>query len=772
MQQEREIAKAAVRRRAAFAGWRGCLAALAGTAALAGALAAPATVAAAGCANEAFRIGSQHLADCRAYELVSPVDMNGNGLEQVYAISPDGEAVGYGTINVFGEEAPSSVTGKWIARRGGEDWSSKSINAATLGRVPSAYDEPVSLDFSTDLSSALSGSRYPFDPLDQAPFRNFVQSGDSDIYQVWPGGRSEWLSHGPVLPDPEYIDSGFSGASADLSRVFFQSKQQLTGEATGPTAQNLWERHGDQLRIVNLDENGELIPGGAATGRGLAVGASFYAGGEYQQGSNAQGHAYDQSAVSADGRVIFFTAPLEPKTAPRQLYARLDGSRTVLVSRCRVGTCSGEGAPEGAMFLFARPDGSAVTFYSHSPLTEGADPEGGIYRYDVAADTLSFLAPLDLNSGVLAASEDGSYIYLCRGGSELAVYHGGTVQPVASIPCTAANYPEGRTEPVAARPGTSVEGVKSPTLGEPVVTPDAGYLFVTAGGPAEMGNEYRNEGHAEVYYYEAATATLNCLSCRPDDAPARANSYLNETVQRRQQSWAKIYSPLNAGVTPRNLSVDGNRAFFVSEEELVPADHNESQDVYEWERAGSGSCTRSSAAYVGASRGCLSLISAGEGTEGAVFEGASEDGRNVFFATFSSLVPTATGSELELYDARVEGGLAAQQAQPPSSCGDELTCRGQAGVAPAAATTASAQYSGPGNPRRHAAGNCASLQRRLKAIRAQAKRAQGQAIRARRHHQEGKAKQMERRSRQLAAHAGRLARQAKQCANGDRGAAK
>ncbi|HVX31867.1 MAG TPA: hypothetical protein VHA80_01905, partial [Solirubrobacterales bacterium] len=449
-----------------------------------------------------------------------------------------------------------------------------------------------------------------------------------------------------------------------------------------------------------------------------------------------------------------------------------DGDRTEMVSRCEFGACAGGGAPSGAMFLLARPDGSAVTFYSADQLLASAAPGGGIYRFDVATETLTFLTPLDTSAsagdrgGLLAASEDGSYLYLCQGGNELAVYHAGATKSIASIPCNAAGSPDGAEMPTGARMGFLPETVSGIVQGEPAVTPDAGYLFATT---AAMGNGYPNEGRSEVYLYDAATETLRCLSCRADGAPPRADSFVNKFSPRPEQPLVSTPSPVSSGVSLRNLAASGDRAFFVSEEALVPADVDKAQDVYEWEAAGSGDCTTASAGYAAVAGGCVSLISSGDRAEGAVFEGASESGDDAFFASFASLVPADTGTELQLYDARVDGGLPAQHEVPPAPCGEAQACRGGQPGSPGASPAATAHYRGPGNS---AGAACAAPRRQAKALKARAKAARRAARKARAHHQGGKAKRMEAKGRRLAAKAGRAARQAKRCTGADRRAAK
>ena len=69
--------------------------------------------------------------------------------------------------------------------------------------------------------------------------------------------------------------------------------------------------------------------------------------------------------------------------------------------------------------------------------------------------------------------------------------------------------------------------------------------------------------------------------------------------------------------------------FFVSLEGLVPQDINEEQDVYEWERPGTGGCTESD--------GCVYLLSGGTSVGHSGFLDASESGGDVFIVTRANL---------------------------------------------------------------------------------------------------------------------------------------
>ena len=88
------------------------------------------------------------------------------------------------------------------------------------------------------------------------------------------------------------------------------------------------------------------------------------------------------AAISADGSRIFFTAG-------GQLYVRIDGTRTVLVSASQVDRLGRRPGADGAMFAGAsrrRPTTSRSR--SADPLVDGATG-GGLYGYDVDSGTLT-----------------------------------------------------------------------------------------------------------------------------------------------------------------------------------------------------------------------------------------------------------------------------------------------------------------------------------------------------------------------------------------------
>jgi hypothetical protein len=171
------------------------------------------------------------------------------------------------------------------------------------------------------------------------------------------------------------------------------------------------------------------------------------------------------------------------------------------------------------------------------------------------------------------------------------------------------------------------------------------------------------EAVPEVYLYKYGSAGPVCVSCEgkdPAKAPASiANGELNETEHTL---------PSYPDYEKRNLLNDGT-VFFETGEKLLAADENEATDVYEYD----------------AEAGTVALISSGTGGA-AHFMGATPDGSNVFFSTDQSLLAADQNNNIDIYDARVNGGVVS--ALPtPKPCQDGCP-----------ATPGSAVFYGPSVP--------------------------------------------------------------------------
>jgi hypothetical protein len=256
--------------------------------------------------------------------------------------------------------------------------------------------------------------------------------------------------------------------------------------------------------------------------------------------------------------------------------------------------------------------------------------------------------------------------------------------------------------------GGTVSGNCRPQKTARVSADGATLLFVSN----EQLGAYDNEGQAELYRYGAGADQLRCVSCNPTgEAPAgsvRLGSIgLTTFTPEREPSF----------LLSRNLSADGNRVFFETPDPLVANDANgkagceiegsgffplpSCQDVYEWEAAGSGSCP--SDAQGG---GCHYLLSTGTSPNGSSFADASLSGDDAFLATRSAGLVRQDQDELQdIYDARVGGGLAAQNQAPAPQCESLDGCHGPQSPQPASQSPPTANLGGQGNqkhPRKHA----------------------------------------------------------------------
>jgi hypothetical protein len=210
---------------------------------------------------------------------------------------------------------------------------------------------------------------------------------------------------------------------------------------------------------------------------------------------------------------------------------------------------------------------------------------------------------------------------------------------------------------------------------------------------------YPSERTPELYRYRDG-AGISCVSCNPTGTPPSAAPLLGSI------SSAGMRSNSPSQILSRNLSADGNRAFFESPEALVSADHNGVQDIYEWEAPSAGSCTQGGPAFSLINEGCLYLISTGTSPEPSYLADASASGDDVFFFTRSQLVGQDRDDLVDVYDAHRLGGLTSQY--PPAApipCEAEGCMPGQS-AAPQAPTPSTAGFQGPGNVKETPARRC------------------------------------------------------------------
>ncbi len=254
---------------------------------------------------------------------------------------------------------------------------------------------------------------------------------------------------------------------------------------------------------------------------------------------------------------------------------------------------------------------------------------------------------------------------------------------------------------------------------------------------------YDNKGFRQVYVYDRDAQTLVCASCRPGLPPTK-------DVEVSQGG---------------KFMTDDGRAFFSTEDSLVPRDKNgDIIDVYE---------------YVGGrpqliSSGLASRDFTGESTIFGLFaqpehtglEAVSRDGLDVYFSTFATLVDEDNnGQFIKFYDARSSGGFAQPAVHAPCAAADE--CHGADSSAPTPPTvTSEIPLGNTGNYREEGGDQCRALRRKAKKNSNRAKQLRRKAEQASSAQQKHK---LNKRARRAAKQASKLSRKAKACSRSSRG---
>ncbi len=596
------------------------------------------------CENEKLRLEQPYgvgLPDCRAYEMVSPVETNGNdatdpgfyqGLEAVAPVAAvSGEAIAYTSAGSFAHPKGSGTQNEFLSRRGLGGWSTQDIVPLRVASKAEAFFSsykdaiftPELTEGVTDTNAQLTSEAPPWEVEKWGLYVDDFASGSYRFV-----GEIVWS-----VPT-----AGAVGASIDLSHVVF-------GE------------DGDLSEWVN----GKILPVGVAPdGEGITA---------YTEGLHA---------VSSDGSRVFFSSQGQVyvrENAEREQSALGTGGECVEASKACTVAISGS----AARFWGASADGSEAFF------AEGEELE----QYDV--ESAQTIALGNTVQGVVQISEDGSYVYFVakgalKGAGGATLRNGGGAEPVAGEDNLYLAH-EGATQFVATLAGNDSDDW---TLGlaedNGVVAPGGARLaFMSEQSLTGYDNEQSEPGECErsigknglgpqetgrcqeLYLYDAKTGGLECASCNPTGARPIGRSTLSASVPAPRESQHR----------PRALVEDG-ALFFDSSDALGPHASDGLQNVYEYED------------------GYVYAISNVAGGYESFFLDASASGNDVFFATADQLLPEDVSNNVVVYDARVDGGFPATVSPRPCDNGD--ACKPppapQSGVfgAPASAT-----FSGAGN---------------------------------------------------------------------------
>ena len=675
------------------------------------------------------------LPDNRAYEMVTPpnnensnvyVPASLNGLSRgegvqtsrLFQVASDGSAVAYqgdATSGGGNGKGGSGIGNQFLATRlAGGGWANKSIQPA--GAFSAYY-----YGFTSDLSAGVVKSGDEGDPeamvLSEEALGDgyevfYKRSLDENRYQplytnaVQPqrpesrATRNRFGTNTAGFGDEEPI---FAGGSRDFSDLLFEVNDALLGGdgvieselrqdvaaeiAKEENKNYLYDSVDGRLTLIDVSPEGKVVPD-----------ATF--------GAPANEHRLDSNppdfggAISADGSRVYWSSlettgeesPEEVQQRPTGLYLRenpTEPQSPVVNGRCSVASdaCTVQVTAGEAQYWASAADGR-YALYSEA---------GGLYRFDAEPEVghssrETVAEPSAGVIGVLGVSEDGENVYfVARGvlsgaGSEglvpvegepnLYFSHDGAAPVFIS---TLSEADGGNVEPFIAFEQGSAGYFGDWQLGlghrTARVTGDGGSaVFMSSQSLSVVGypHGYPTGGGEEVYVYEAGSNSLYCVSCGST------------------REGASGYLPVGWGsnTLPQWISEDGDRVFFDSGSSLVAQDTNGKQDVYEWEREGTGTCTTGS----GVNGGCVFLLSGGTSKADSWLIGASASGNDVFVATRAQLVPEDQNEAFDLYDVRVDG------VKPISS--PECTgtgCQGLPAPPPTFATPSSVTFNGVGN---------------------------------------------------------------------------
>lgn len=692
--------------------------------------------------------------DSRAYELVSPAQKNGGevlpaepGIASCgneckpgvaasrfpVAVSPSGATIAYQGQPFLLNEGALEFD-EYVSTRTASGWQTASMSPPLVNAGAGLIFEAFGFDSSLGrgLSFATNEALVPEAP---AIYRNIFSE---------PAGNRFDLSPLLTVTPPNRLPTGaeafkirYAGASPDLSRVFFEANDALTGPTDlapaavngGSKKFNLYEWHAGQLSLVNVQPfNAETIPGAAfGSGFQLAIGS--------------EPRADYSNAIAANGALVFWSSesgqvyvrengeltrkiPDLPGHNGKFLSASVDGSKVLLndgviydlQTEALTDLTEGSGGFEG---IAGQSDDLSHIYFVVNPakaakaLTKGTGDlsEGSNTITEVHATSGTFAAgqtieasgipagttivavgvkTLKLSAAATVSAEDVALTAGVPLGADEENSEG--AKPKLSAPNLYA-WHEGTVSFVATLAKSVVDEsitTASPVLRTAEASPDGRWLTFSSAASLTGANTVgacHFDGTlqkwvgpnpcSEVYLYNSQTGSLICASCSPTGASPLGPSFL------RLMTNAPGSLP-----QPRYLTNDG-RLYFDTQDQLSSLDTNgQVEDVYQYEPDGIGSCVKAG--------GCVGLISSGRGSYDSNFLAIDATGDNVFFTTRQQLVPRDQDALIDLYDARVGGGIAADHAAPPTECLGE-GCQSPPPPLQGEPSPGSAAFQGPGN---------------------------------------------------------------------------
>lgn len=680
-----------------------------------------------GCPEETARQarGSLNLPNCRAYEMVTPPEKNGAlighpfiGLEAM--ISNDGSRIISSSLQCFG--GAESCIGARKAEGSPYEFVRTPTGWVThpLGLAPGALEAETyavwgaSANDGTLLLSALA-------PTAKQQEDMWLREADGKLVKIGPLEEEGRYPKPPEEPGYKLLNQGDFLATADLSH-FVYTENHSSWSFDPSFKASLYEYAGtDEHPFPRAAPLLVGVKGGYEHGENhslISACATFL-------GAKTGASAKADGSLSQSGRTVYFEAEGRDKgvecgehsttaTAPAaaQVWARVDGevgpedsgveAHSVLISGpaaagspCTSTECETNSteAPADAHFEAGTPDGSAAVFVSAQQLTNNASQGSENLYESVCAEPCGTPAEepnaaarelFDVSEaqgvpvpaggpqvqGLEALSPDGSHVYFVakgklagnksalgqeaiEGEENLYVYERDSSEPTGHIAFIAALSPQDGER------NWQVTGATAAN-----VTPDGRFLVFTS-HRALTADDTRGEGPAQVYEYDAQTATLTRISIGQDGYNDNGNegqlgSTLGEPAGDATIVGATVEADDRTVPARRDptMSDDGAFVFFESPVALTPGALNDQVDGVQRNPGGQVVKTFYAQNFYEYHAGhvyLLASVTTEAGQERTTLLGSDASGSNVFFATFESLVPEDGDTQLDYYDAHICG---------------------------------------------------------------------------------------------------------------------
>jgi DNA-binding beta-propeller fold protein YncE len=689
------------------------------------------------------------LADCRAYEQVSPSFKAGYPVTtRGSELAPGGERSLFESVGVFAGAQHNELSSQYLAQRTEAGW----VTQAVIGRPAGPEVQPINaIDFSADLGRWIF-PELPGDSTEQVRVQSssgFFSIGSADGTFLKAASPPLGLVEGPPRAASEFL--GVDAQSDQLSRFFILTSNRLLPGPADPRPTDT-DAGIYKTRVYEVAGAGSPDPTVglvAETPLGLKTNSPVASGncGIDQRPAGTENARF----ASADGTVLYYTVPLEGEPGetcgegtpnPIGLFARTLGSAPQQLNvppspQCISPSPCFHSAARTPLFYGTSPSGTLSWFTTAQPLIDSdTDQTSDLYLARLEGPGPVRLTQASVGEagpghplagrgaeveGVVQVSGDGSHVAFvargalteapnslgevaAKGADNLYVYDAASsetrfVGRLCSSPEQSGSVGDSAC-PSGLAAGESAGSENDSALWRVLEAPQA--AFTPDGGDLLFASYARldaddTDAAPDVYRFDFRTGELIRVSFGHDgnDGDGNDSAYPAE-INPGQSGTSASYL---AGNGSRTIAADGATVIFQTAAPLVAHDTNTGGepscarrggtgcDVYEWEAQGHGTCTTPG--------GCVSLASDGLDPAGASEGRISASGQDITFITNRSLVPADSDGIADVYDARINGGFRATP-QPPPCAGPE-TCHPSSAAPPAAPAQGTESFVGPGN---------------------------------------------------------------------------